>query len=91
MQPGRGGPRPRRREESGMRVTLAQARRDQALSQQELADAAQVSRTTVTEIESGRRFPQPRTRRALAAALGLQPAQIAWPEPPAATRAEHDA
>jgi len=65
-----------------MRVTLGQARKDQALSQQELADAAQVSRTTVTEIESGRRAPQPRTRRALAAVLGLQPAQIAWPEPP---------
>lgn len=70
--------------EGGMRITLARARQDKALSQQELADAAQVSRTTVTEIESGRRMPQPRTRRALAAALGLQPAQIAWPEPPQA-------
>lgn len=73
-----------------MRVTLGQARKDKALSQQELADAAQVSRTTVTEIESGHRSPQPRTRRALAAVLGVLPAQIAWPESPPAPPAEED-
>jgi len=60
-------------------ATLAELRLQKVLSQQELADAAKVGKSTVHEIERGHRVPHPRTRRALAAALGIEPNQIDWP------------
>ena len=60
--------------------TLAQLRKAKVLSLQELADAAGVSKTTVRLIEQGKRVPHPATRRALGAALGVDPARVDWPE-----------
>lgn len=59
--------------------TLRDLRTAKVLSLQELADAAQVSKSTVRGIEQGR-VPHPSTRRALAAALGVDPRHITWPE-----------
>jgi transcriptional regulator with XRE-family HTH domain len=53
---------------------LRAAREAKLLTQQELADAAGVSRTTVTELEAGVRNAHVRTIRRLATALGI-PAQ----------------
>ena len=63
--------------------TLADLRKAKVLSLQELADVAGVSKTTVRLIEQGKRSPHPATRRALGAALGVDPASVAWPEDPA--------
>jgi transcriptional regulator with XRE-family HTH domain len=69
--------------------TLRDLRTAKVLSLQELADAAGVSKSTVRGIEQGR-VPHPSTRRSLAAALGVDPHQILWPEVgTAATRQEH--
>ena len=55
---------------------LWQIRRLKGFTQQRLADAAGVSKVTVYEIETGRTVPQPETIRALAAALGVDPAEV---------------
>ena len=47
-----------------------------ALSQQELADKARVSRVTVARVEACLDNPQPRTIRKLAAALGVAPQML---------------
>jgi len=51
--------------------------RDRAsLSQQELAARAGVSRATIADLERGNRKPQPKTRRKLAEALGVEPYEL---------------
>jgi DNA-binding XRE family transcriptional regulator len=50
---------------------LRDLRDDRALSQQELATRAGVSKTTIVHIEAGRIRPHPSTVRKLAAALEL--------------------
>ncbi len=51
--------------------------RDRAsLSQAELAEKSGVSRATIADLEAGKRKPQPRTRRKLAKALGVEPHQL---------------
>jgi DNA-binding XRE family transcriptional regulator len=52
-------------------VGLRELRAEHVLSQQDLADRARVSKTTIVQIEAGRIRPHPSTVRKLAAALGL--------------------
>ncbi len=47
-----------------------------SLSQEELAERAGVSRATVADLELGKRKPQPKTRRKLAEALGVEPHEL---------------
>lgn len=57
------------------------ARRKAAMSQQELADAAQVSRGTVSNIERGATIPQEDGLRAVMTVLGLRvDGEQQWPE-----------
>lgn len=55
---------------------LRRARQRAALSQEELARKARVSRVTITRIELGTREPQPSTIRKLARALRLEPIDL---------------
>ena len=48
------------------------------LSQEELAERARMSRTTISQLESGRRQAQPSTRRAIASVLRVDVGEIAW-------------
>ena len=59
---------------------LRRIRLGQFLSQAELARRSGVHALTVTRLESGRTAPSTRTVRALAAALGVAPAELATPE-----------
>lgn len=63
------------------RKTLQQMRLQRALSMSELARAAGVSASTIMDIEAGAQ-PRMRTIRKLAAALGCEPQDIAWPGDP---------
>jgi transcriptional regulator with XRE-family HTH domain len=65
-------------------VTLAEARHAACLTLAELAEAAQTSVQTLWKIEHGRTHPAPRTRRAVARAVGCAPARILWPRRPVA-------
>lgn len=56
---------------------LRQARVAKALTQQELGDQAGVRHTTVSNLECGNRPARFSTIRKLAAALGVEPAEIA--------------
>jgi transcriptional regulator with XRE-family HTH domain len=56
------------------------------LSQADLAAKAHLSRVTITRLESGATPPLARTVRALAAALGVEPRELAAPEELAAKR-----
>ena len=56
---------------------LRDLRDELALSQQELATRAQVSKTTIINIEAGRTRPHPLTVRKLAAGLGLPTRRVA--------------
>jgi transcriptional regulator with XRE-family HTH domain len=58
--------------------TIKELREKQYLSIGELAKRAGVSRTVIYSIESGKHKPIRRTVRALAAALGVEPADIQW-------------
>jgi transcriptional regulator with XRE-family HTH domain len=60
---------------------LRELREQAALSQQELAAAAGVSRTTVARAELGLIVPQPSTVRKLARALGCRPVDLMLPPP----------
>ena len=59
-------------------ATLRELRSRAFLTQEELAEKAKVSRSTIAVLESGRRarWPRPRTIRRLARALGCEPADI---------------
>jgi len=59
--------------------TVRELRKQRFLSQRDLATAAGISRTTLAAIEDGRNPPRPRTARAIAAALAIEPAEIDWP------------
>lgn len=51
--------------------------RDRAsLSQEELAEKSGVSRATIAELEAGKRAAQPKTRRKIAEALGVEPREL---------------
>ncbi len=59
------------------KTTQLRELRDRAsLSQGELAERAGVSRATITDLERGKRKPQPKTRRKLAEALGVEPYEL---------------
>jgi transcriptional regulator with XRE-family HTH domain len=57
-------------------VGLRELRLDQALTQQELASKAGLSKTTIVNIEAGRIWPHPPTVRKIAAVLGIPPKQL---------------
>src|SRR5712692_2884225 len=60
-------------------VTLARlrsVRQRKALTQQELAEKAGVNRVTIARLEGGVDEPRPATLRKLAAALGVEPANL---------------
>lgn len=60
-----------------MRLTRLREVRERApLTQGELADKAGVRRQTVNSLEQGHTEPHPRTIRALAKALGVEPAAL---------------
>src|SRR5258708_39571645 len=59
---------------------LRRVRLGQFLSQAELARRSGVHALTITRLESGRTAPSTRTVRALAAALGITPRELASPE-----------
>jgi transcriptional regulator with XRE-family HTH domain len=61
------------------RDNLRRIRLEHFLSQAELARRSGVHALTVTRLESGRTAPSTRTVRALAAALGLPPGELATP------------
>jgi transcriptional regulator with XRE-family HTH domain len=60
---------------------LRELRERAAYSQQELARAAGLSRTTVSHAETGRITPQAATVRKLARVLGVRPAELMAPPP----------
>jgi transcriptional regulator with XRE-family HTH domain len=53
-------------------MSLRSLREERALSQQDLADAARVSKTTIVNLELGRARAHPSTIRKLAAALQVE-------------------
>ena len=55
---------------------LRELRDHASLSQVELAERAGVSRATIADLELGKRRPQPKTRRKLAEALGVEPHEL---------------
>jgi transcriptional regulator with XRE-family HTH domain len=59
-------------------MTLKEAREKAVLSQRELAEKTGLAHATVNRIEIGRQKPYPRTRRLLAEALGVKPADITY-------------
>ena len=50
------------------------------MTQAELAEKARLSRVTITRLESGATPPLARTVRQLAAALGVEPRELAAPD-----------
>ena len=62
--------------------TLEGLRAARAVSIAELATRAGVNPSTVIRVLHGDSYGTPRVRRALAAALGVDPDAISWPEPP---------
>lgn len=66
-------------------ATLAELRNHNFLTQAELAKRAGVGQSTIAKIEQGDSRPRHKTARALAEALGVQPAEIDWPEAKAAS------
>ena len=55
---------------------LRELRERASFSQMELSELSGVSRATIAELELGKRGAQPRTRRNLAAALGVEPWEL---------------
>jgi transcriptional regulator with XRE-family HTH domain len=60
-------------------VRLKLLRIRKALTQTELAEQAGVSRQTIVRLESGLQEPYPPTIRKIAAALGVEPAELMGP------------
>jgi transcriptional regulator with XRE-family HTH domain len=56
-------------------------RERKALTQQQLAEKAGLTRVTVARVETGREEPYPTTVRKLADALGLEPEELMDPLP----------
>jgi transcriptional regulator with XRE-family HTH domain len=56
---------------------LRELREARVLSQRDLAELAHVSPKTILDIEQNRIRPQPGTIRKIAAALGMEPAELA--------------
>ncbi|MCB2211531.1 helix-turn-helix domain-containing protein [bacterium] len=61
--------------------TMREYRRRAGLTQQQLADRAEIDRATVSLIENGREEPRADTVRRLATVLGVNPADF-WRDPP---------
>lgn len=60
-----------------VKLTRLRALRERkALSQQDLADAAKLSRVAVVRIENGDTSPRPATVRRLAQVLNVEPAEL---------------
>ena len=55
---------------------LRELRERASFSQMELSERSGVSRATIAELELGKHGAQPRTRRKLAAALGVEPWEL---------------
>lgn len=55
---------------------LRELRAEHVPSQQDLAERAQVSKTTIVQIEAGRSQPYPSTVRKIAAALDMEPREV---------------
>jgi transcriptional regulator with XRE-family HTH domain len=64
--------------EQRSRRSLRELREAIPLSQDELADRARLSRSTIAALESGKRRPQPQTMRLLAETLKVKVWDIAW-------------
>lgn len=58
---------------------VAQARRALGLSQEELADAARVARSYMSDVERGARNPTLRVVERIARALGVSPGDLLMP------------
>ncbi len=67
--------------------SLRRMRREKGLSQQELADLADVGQDSISAIETGKHEPHPRTLRKLAKALGIE-VRTFFEEPTLAGKAE---
>ena len=59
-----------------MKLRLKELREAQCLSQRDLAVSSGVAATTILYLEHGKRSPSFRTIRALAKALGVDPAEL---------------
>jgi transcriptional regulator with XRE-family HTH domain len=59
---------------------LRRARRDRALSQQDLSAATGVAQATLSDLERGKRGARASTLRKLAAALGVEPKELMMKE-----------
>jgi transcriptional regulator with XRE-family HTH domain len=70
----------------GFAENLRRRRIEHFLSQGELARRAGVHAVTITRLEAGTSVPSMRTVRALAAALGIEPRELADPEEVAEVR-----
>jgi transcriptional regulator with XRE-family HTH domain len=55
---------------------LRELRERASFSQMELSERSGVSRATIADLELGKRGAQPKTRRKLAAALGVEPWEL---------------
>jgi transcriptional regulator with XRE-family HTH domain len=59
-----------------MAQPLREIRESKGLSQDDLARLSGVAKSTIVDLELGRRKPRPSTRRKLAQALGVRPEEI---------------
>jgi transcriptional regulator with XRE-family HTH domain len=59
-----------------MRYRIEEVRKDQVMSQMELAEKSGVARTTISAIEKGLVDPRPATIKRLAKALGVEPSAL---------------
>jgi transcriptional regulator with XRE-family HTH domain len=59
---------------------LRRLRQERFLTQAELAERAGLTKLTISRLEAGRAAPHARTVRKLAAALGVEPGDLARPE-----------
>ena len=60
---------------------LKRARYDAGLSMQDLHEKSGVAKSTLIDVESGRRFPRAETAKAIADALGVKPSDLFFDEP----------